>query len=307
MRIQQIRQYASYLAIRLVICTVQAVRIESCAVAAHWMAWLFADVFRVRAELIDDNLRNAFPDQSPAALRRMSRAMWEHLFLFVAEVAHIPRKIHDTNWRDYVTLKNSDEAVRLLLDKRPVMLITAHHGNFELAGYILGILGFPTYSVARTLDNPYLDRFVNHFRGLTGQFIIPKKGGYDQILRVLAAGGTLSFLADQYAGTKGCWVNFFGRPASAHKAIALLALANDATLIVGSARRVGRPMHYELTIHATLDPRSDSTGISDIRRLTEWYTSQLEAMIRQAPEQYWWLHRRWKANRKVVHRKKKAA
>ena len=66
------------------------------------------------------------------------------------------------------------------------MIVTAHLGNFEVGGYVLGILGFPTYTVARTLDNPYLDRFVNRFRARTGQHIIPKNGGYDQILDVLA-------------------------------------------------------------------------------------------------------------------------
>ena len=99
---------------------------------------------------------------------------------------------------------------------------------------MLGILGFPTYTVARTLDNPYLDRFVNRFRAATGQHIIPKNGGYDQIVDVLARGGTMTFLADQYAGPKGCWVEFFGRPASAHKAIAPAGVGQ---------RRAGVGMH----------------------------------------------------------------
>ena len=129
--------------------------------------------------------------------------MWEHLFLLVLEVAHTPRKIHETNWRDYVRLTNEDELVRSLLDDRPVLIVTAHLGNFEVGGYVLGVLGFPTYTVARTLDNPYLDRFVNRFRGGTGQHIIPKNGGYDQIVEVLARGGTMTFLADQYAGPEG--------------------------------------------------------------------------------------------------------
>ena len=123
-----------------------------------------------------------------------------------------------------------------------------------MGGYVLGILGFPTYTVARTLDNPYLDRFVNRFRAGTGQHIIPKNGGYQQILDVLAGGGTMTFLADQYAGPKGCWVEFFGRPASAHKAIALLALDNDARVSVCAARRLGRPMQFELHNLATDRP-----------------------------------------------------
>lgn len=306
MRIQQATQFATYVAVRLVICIVQAIRIETCALVADWLGWLMADVVRLRGKVIDENLAQAYPEWTPAKRRETARRMWQHLFLFVAEIAHTPRKIHDTNWRDFVTLRNPDVAVRLFLDSRPVMLITAHQGNFEMAGYILGVLGFPTYTVARVLDNPYLDAFVNRFRGLTGQFIVPKKGGYDQMLHILSHGGTMSFLADQYAGVKGCWVDFFGRPASAHKAIALLALDHNATVVVGCARRLEKPLHYELTIRAALDPQSDPAGGS-IKQITQWYTSQLEAMIREAPEQYWWLHRRWKDPRPAKGKRQRAA
>ena len=148
--------------------------------------------------------------------------------------------------------------------------------------------------MARTLDNRYLDRFVNRFRGASGQYIIPKNGGYDQILRVLGAGGAMAFLADQYAGPKGCWVEFFGRPASAHKAIALLSLEHDAPIAVCWARRLGRPLQFEVRLSGVADPRLAGDDLGSVRQLTQWYTSRLEAMIREAPDQYWWLHRRWK-------------
>jgi KDO2-lipid IV(A) lauroyltransferase len=223
--------------------------------------------------------------------------MWEHLFLLVLEVAHAPRKIHETNWRDFVELGNEDELVRLLMDDRPLLVVAAHLGNFEVGGYVLGILGYPTYTVARTLDNPYLDQFLNQFRAKTGQRIIPKNGGYDQIVEVLAHGGTMTFLADQYAGPKGCWVEFFGRPASAHKAIALLALDNNAQNSVSAARRLDRPMHFELANYAVADPHKAGSSVGTIRDLTQWYTTRLEELVRQTPDQYWWLHRRWKDTR----------
>jgi Kdo2-lipid IVA lauroyltransferase/acyltransferase len=258
--------------------------------------------------VVDDNLRHAFPEMSADQRRCLARRMWEHLFLLVLEVTHAPRKIHETNWRDYMRLKNEAELVRALLDERPVLIVAAHLGNFELGGYVLGILGFPTYTVARTLDNPYLDRFINQFRGATGQHIIPKNGGYEQILDVLAHGGTMTLLADQYAGPKGCWVEFFGRPASAHKAIALLALDNGALMSVCAPRRPDRPMHFELENFATINPRDVGHSLGTIRELTQWYTTRLEELIRRDPDQYWWLHRRWKDTReKKAKREKKAA
>jgi Kdo2-lipid IVA lauroyltransferase/acyltransferase len=306
MRRRQILDFLVYAAVRILICVVQAMRTETGQRLARTLAWLFCDVLHVRSGVVDDNLAHAFPEMSAVERARLTRRMWEHLFLLVLEVAHAPRKIHETNWRDYVQLTNKEDLVRFLLDDRPVLIVAAHMGNFEVGGYVLGILGFPTYTVARTLDNPYLDRFVNRFRAGTGQHIIPKNGGYDQIVEVLSRGGAMTFLADQYAGPKGCWVQFFGRPASVHKAIALLALDNNARISVSTVRRLDRPMQFELVNYATTDPREAGNSIGTIHELTQWYTTRLEELIRRTPDQYWWLHRRWKDPR-AKKREKKAA
>lgn len=304
---RRIIDYLVYFVVRVLICIVQAVPVDTGHRIARRLAWLFADVLHIRGRVVDDNLAHAFPEMSPDARRRLVLGMWEHLFLLVLEVAHTPRKIHETNWRRFVHLKNEAALVRNLFDDRPLLVVSAHLGNFEVGGYVLGILGFPTYTVARTLDNPYLDRFVNEFRGRTGQHMIPKNGGFDQILDVLAHGGTMTFLADQYAGPKGCWVEFFGRPASAHKAIALLALENNAKVSVSCSSRLGRPMQFQLWNYATIDPQEVDSSVGTIHELTQWYTTRLEELIRLVPDQYWWLHRRWKDTREKKPKKKQAA
>ncbi len=106
-----------YLAVRILICVAQSVRIETGRAIARRLAWLFCDVLKIRADVIDDNLVHAFPDLSARARKRLQLQMWEHLFLLVLEVAHTPRKIHETNWRDYVELENEEHLVRLLFDK----------------------------------------------------------------------------------------------------------------------------------------------------------------------------------------------
>ncbi len=294
MRFRLVVDYLVYLVVRALICIVQAMRIETAQKVANCLAWLLGDVIGVRAKVVDENLRHAFPDLSPHRRRQLARRMWEHLFLLVLEVAHAPRKIHETNWRRYVRLKDQPRLVRCLLDRRPTLIVTAHFGNFEAGGYILGVLGFPTYTVARTLDNPFLDRFINRFRGGTGQHVIPKKGGFDQILDVLANNGIMTLLADQHAGRKGCWVEFFGRRASAHKAIALLSLENDAPIVISYVKRLNRPLYLEMGTTDVADPRDADRQLTTIPDLTQWYTSELEKFIRQAPHQYWWVHRRWK-------------
>ncbi|MEN6457759.1 MAG: lysophospholipid acyltransferase family protein [Thermoguttaceae bacterium] len=306
MKCRQVADYLVYVVVRIMICIVQALRIETAVWLAGWLAWLFCDVLRIRAAVVDDNLAHAFPEMSSAERHRLARRMWEHLFLLVLEVAHVPRKVHQTNWRNYIRLINDAELIHCMLDDRPLLVVTAHLGNFEVGGYLLGMFGFPTYTVARTLDNPYLDRFLNRFRGATGQHIIPKNGGFQQILDVLADGGTMTFLADQYAGPKGCWVEFFGRPASAHKAIALLSLENNARVSVSRVRRSGRPMRFEMLNEVVIDPHGSEASLATVPAMTQWYTSQLEDLIRDTPDQYWWLHRRWKDTREPKRRKKTA-
>jgi KDO2-lipid IV(A) lauroyltransferase len=303
---KKIVDYVAYVAVRILICIAQALPLETGRKLARACVWLMNDVLHMRAKVVDENLAHAFPELSPQARLNLARRMWEHLFLLVLEVAHVPRKIHETNWRKHIKLTGVAPLMRQLISDRPVIVVTGHFGNFELGGYALGILGFPTFTVARNLDNAYLDHYLASFRAATGQHLIPKNGGYEQIEQVLGGGGTMAFLADQYAGEKGCWVEFFGRPASAHKAISLLALEHDAPVAVCYARRLGRPMQFEMVTEAMADPRDARDDVGTVHDLTQWYTSQLERSIRTAPEQYWWVHRRWKDTRKKRGKQKAA-
>src|SRR3954465_12807448 len=180
---------------------------------------------------------------------------------------------------------------------------TAPFGNWEEAGHLFGALGFPPNSVARTLDNPHLDRFLRSFRERTGQKLIPKDGGYDRMLEVRGSGRVLSFLADQDAGQNGMYVDFFGRPASTHKAIALLALEHRAPVVVGYARRGGPGFRYGVGCSELIEPDEFKGPPDDARLLTQRFTTALESAIRRDPDQYLWLHRRWKHQPKPRKRK----
>jgi len=284
-----------YFVIRVFVCLVQAMRIETCHGLARQLAILSYDILRIRREVVDDNLGWAFPELAEAERQRLARSMWEHIFLLVCEIVHVPRKIHETNWRDYIRIPQQRTMVRYLLDPRPLVIVSGHFGNFEVGGVVAGLLGYPTFTVARPLDNPYLHRFINRFRGARGQFILPKIGSAPQVDAILRTGGTLAFLGDQHAGRNGCWVNFFGRPASCHKAVALFSLTQNAPLLLSYAVRRGGPLQFEVGQAGIFDPSVDKA--EDVRSLTQWYNQRLEAAIRTAPEQYWWLHRRWKDTR----------
>jgi KDO2-lipid IV(A) lauroyltransferase len=289
--------YLVYLAVRLIVGFAQALSIEQSYAFARLLASVLYRVDKRHRQVGLDNLKLAFGDRYTEAERdQIVRDVYRHFCMMLMEILHIPRKLHPTTWRDRITLvgKERNEVLDRLLRGGPVIMLTGHYGNWEMAGYLFGVFGFPPSSVARTLDNPYLDRFLRSFRERTGQKMIPKSGGYDQMLEVLRNGGLLSFLADQDAGQNGMFVDFFGRPASTHKAIALLAIEHRAPVVVGYARRVGPGFRYEVGCDVIIDPEEFTGTADDARLLTQRFTTALEAIIRRDPSQYLWLHRRWK-------------
>ncbi|HEY1376738.1 MAG TPA: hypothetical protein VGF55_08080, partial [Gemmataceae bacterium] len=209
-----VADYAVYLAVRLTVCVLQALSLAKARAFAHFLAWLAYRVNRRHREVARDNLRRAFPAASDAALDRHVRAVYRHFCAVLVEIVQIPRRLHVTNWRRYLELVHGGRVVGCLLDRRSTLLVTGHFGNWEMAGYALGLFGFRTYAVARRLDNPHLDRFLARFRSGTGQTILDKNGDYDRIQQVLKDGGAIAMLADQDAGPRGMYVDFFGRPAS---------------------------------------------------------------------------------------------
>jgi KDO2-lipid IV(A) lauroyltransferase len=292
---------AVYVAVRAVIAVVQALPLSTCERLAYRSAFLLYDVLRLRRGVIDDNLRLAYPHLSQAARRGIALGMWRHLLLMVAEVAQAPRKIHVTNWREHSYFPQVQLLVRLLLAERPLVALSGHFGNFEMAGYMLGLFGFPSHSIARPLDNPLLDRFITRFRGRTGQRMLPKDGSGVEIAQVLRHNGIVGLLGDQAAGRKGCWVRFFGRAASTHKAVAVLSLGSGAPMLVSYARRLDRPLRYEMGVEGVADPAEPGFAYGSVPLLAQWYTDRLEGIINRSPEQYWWVHRRWKGTPPAGH------
>lgn len=287
--------YAVYLAVRLLVAVCQALSVEASYRFADFLAAILYRVDKRHRQVGQENLRMAFGDRYTEAERdAIIRGVYRHFCRMVMEMLHIPRKLHPTTWRERVTLVGHEKIVDRLLKGGPVIMLTGHFGNWEMAGYLFAVFGFRPYSVARTLDNPHLDRFIRSFRERTGQMMISKKGGSDDILAVLEGNGVLSFLADQDAGQNGLFVDFFGRPASTHKSIAILALQHNAPVVLGYARRIGPGFRYEVGCPLLIEPSELAGARDDVKLLTQRYTTALEEIIRRDPDQYLWLHRRWK-------------
>jgi Kdo2-lipid IVA lauroyltransferase/acyltransferase len=295
----------AYAAARLAFALLQTVPLEACRGAAWGLARVMWHVLRVRRKVVQANLEIAFPAATPAEREAIALAMWEHLVLMAAEIAQAPRKIRRSNWRQHSQIPDLAMLVRQLLSDRPTVLISGHLGNFEMGGYLLGLHGFATHTVARPLDNRRLHDWINGFRGATGQYILPREGSGLQIDDLLASGGTLVLLGDQHASGNACWVDFFGKLASTHKAVAVFPLRSGAPTAVCGVLRRGKPLEFELLAADLVDPEAPEFSLGTIELLTAWYTNHLEGLIRKAPGQYWWLHRRWKGDPEARRRQRK--
>ena len=292
-----VADYAVYIAVRVAVCVLQAVPLRIAIGFGRCLALLAYRVDRRHREVARDNLRHAFPERCADAVEcdRLVRACYTHFCTMMVEIAWIPRRMHLHNWRSFGTPSHFERIVVPVLGDRPVLLVTAHYGNWEVAGYVTGVVGIKSSAIARDLDNPHLDRFLRKFRQKTGQAILSKTGDFDRITAVLASGGIIATLGDQDAGPKGMFVEFFNRPASTHKAVALLAMQHDAVMVVLGVPRIGTPMKFALDVEEVIDPRDYSGGRSDaVRAMTLRFTKAIERMVRRHPEQYFWLHRRWK-------------
>ena len=287
--------FLAYLLVRMLVAIIQTMPTDMGKSFASALAWLACVPLRIRRRITEENLLRIFPGASEQSRRELERQMWEHLLLMVCEIAWAQRRLHLTNWSEYVTFCNNRTLLRNLLTNRPAVGVTGHFGNFEIGGYALGLMGFSTTAIARKLDNPYLHRWVEGFRSAKGQQMVDKEGCASFIDQHLQNGGTLSLLADQHAGDKGCWVDFLGVPASCHKALALFSLSSDAPMMVSyTIRKDGHPMQFEAGCVSIADPVVDTEICASVTTLTTWYNEQLAIAIAKAPEQYWWLHRRWR-------------
>jgi KDO2-lipid IV(A) lauroyltransferase len=287
--------YLIYVAVRVVVGVLQMLPYGLACVVARWLAWLAYRVDRRHRQVALDNLRHAFPGRyTEDGLHELVRAVYRHFGQVLIEMLFIPRMLHPHNWRRHIRLATARPLVDVLLSGRPVLIVTGHFGNWEMAGYALAMLGFRSYAVARPLDNPHLDRFLRRFRERTGQQLLAKKGELDRIEGILQSGGIVCTLADQDAGQRGLFVDFFGRPASTHKAVALLALEHRALVVVAGAYRVGEPLVYEIRATDVIDPAEYAGDPDAVRALTARCTAALERLVRIDIRQYFWLHRRWK-------------
>jgi len=187
------------------------------------------------------------------------------------------------------------EHLKLAHEKgKGVILFGAHHGAWELHALAQAIYGYPLGLVVRRLDNPYLEQLLERLRCSTGNFTIDKKQGFRPMLKALREGKSLAVLMDQNVTTEDrIFVKFFGRYASTTPAVGLLRLKTDCELVPVSGYPLSGNRHHFIYGPA-VELQLTGDRQCDVLAITQECTSRLESLIREHPECWLWMHRRWK-------------
>jgi len=254
--------------------------------------------FPVRRRLILENLRRVFaPSLSNNEIVRLAQAHYAHLALLVWEFLRYPR-LSERERSLLVRVENVEAILRVYEQGKGVLILTGHLGNWEIAT-VAGLAQLPQYRgqlhvLRRPLFPGWLDRLVTRRFRRGGFGVLPKQGALDRILERLAAGDAVVFVLDQYAhGRDGVQVDFFGQPTGTMRSLAILSRSTGASVVPVSAWRETDGQHV-LRFEEPLPTLPCDDPNEGIRVNTRAYNATLERLILRHPEQWFWVHRRWK-------------
>ncbi|HUP35050.1 MAG TPA: lysophospholipid acyltransferase family protein [Candidatus Limnocylindria bacterium] len=244
---------------------------------------------RRRAVALDNLQRSLGGERSPAEIRRLARRSFQHVGMNLVEACcYLLRPTHVMLSR--VRMEGREHFQAAASQGRGVLVLTAHFGNWELLAAAHGLSGLPLSIVTRPLDHPLLDDLAARFRCRSGAELIVKRQAVREVLTALKRQRMVGILLDQNATrAEGVFVPFFGALASTSKGLALLALRTGAPVVPVFLRREPGGRHC-MDVGAALPPPEDGL----VTTYTTAFNRVLEEAIRRAPEQWLWMHDRWR-------------
>ena len=262
-------------------------------VAVCWVRILYAALPKLR-HTARVNLRLAFPQWTEERRQEVERGMVRNLAWMAAEFARLPRYSR-ANIENYVVLDGHEHFLEAQRRGKGVLVLTGHIGAWELSSYAHALYGFPLHYMARPIDNARVDALVNRYRCGSGNKPIFKNESARAVLKILKDGGTIGILADQNTlPAEGAFVDFFGTPACTTTGIARVALHTDAAIVPGYAvwdETIGK---YRLRFDPALELTRTGDAERDVLENTQRFAKVIEGILRKYPEQWVWVHARWK-------------
>lgn len=223
--------------------------------------------------------------------RAIAKASGVRLGPMFMEVLAMPQ-INKDNIGQFVTLSGQEHLAAALKMGRGAVLATAHSGNWELLGAALAMHGFPLVAVVQRQTNPAMDKFINEYRTRAGMHVTYKTG-VREMIKLLGEGKIIGLLMDQDNHRDGVFVEFFSRPASTAQGAAALGRLNNAPIVPAFITANPDGTHTAI-IHPPVMVEKTADRAEDVRVTTQRLTKIIEDHIRQHPEEWFWLHNRWK-------------
>ncbi|MCS6983525.1 MAG: lysophospholipid acyltransferase family protein [Leptospiraceae bacterium] len=262
---------------------------------ARFLVFVLNPVLGSLKKRVRENLSFAYPDLQGKERERFIRENLAHNLRVFLEVMQM-HKFSSSRFVDRHILYEEEDIKILEVKDRSVIGVEGHYGNWEIAIPFYARHGFRVHFVAKHLSNPYVDRLLHLVRQKYGGQIYYMEES-QKLVKLAREGAILGLVADQDAGGEGVFVNYFSRPASTFKGPALLALVGQARLFLATFVYLGKGK-YRLKTKLLVDrvKREDYGSVEEaIAKLTDLWVSALEEAVRQNPQQYFWVHRRWKS------------
>jgi KDO2-lipid IV(A) lauroyltransferase len=290
----QIRYRGEFIAGWLVLKTLQLLpRPVARFISASIARLLYSLTSRLR-RVADQNLRMALPSLSPTERERVCRGVYRSLGRLLAECARFPR-LNRSNIGDILDYQGLEHYRAAVAKGRGVLFLTAHLGAWELGAFGHAANGYPLAVLYRPLDNPLLDGLVNRYRSLSGNKLIDKRESAREILSALARGETVGILADQNTlAEEGVFVDFFGIPASTTSGIAKIALRTGAAVVPAFCVWEQQEKKFRIHFRPALELATTGDSARDVQAATAQMAQVIEQFVRKYPDQWLWIHRRWK-------------
>jgi Kdo2-lipid IVA lauroyltransferase/acyltransferase len=239
------------------------------------------------------NLELAFPNLPDQERRRLLRGSFENLGRLLAIFSHLADD--SAAVKAMIAVEGLEHLAAAGAQGKGVILFTGHVGAWELSSFGLSLFGHPLSFLVRRIDNPKIEAMIDRLRSGSGNRTIDKRSAAREMLAILRDGGTLGILVDlNTLDREAIFVDFFGIPAATTFIVAKLALRTGAAVLPVFAPWDDDSKHFRLKIGAPLPIERTGDEAEDVRRLTQQYTRVVEDYVRRYPDQWLWIHRRWK-------------
>ena len=245
-------------------------------------------------------LAQAYPDLTEREQLRLGASATANLFMVTLDMARLTRLLaRGGRATDVMDCTKAEQALRQL--SKPFLVLTAHLGSWEVGAVTVAEIVGGGHGIARLTKNPLLNDWILESRQKTGLKVHPRRGGFRDLARALANGEVGMQVIDQNQRLRGIFAPFFGKIASCERAAITLALRKQYPVMVAAVLRRGRGFQFELVVADTFTPKSTGNKQADLLAAVTRANQGLEALIRKAPEQYLWIHDRYRTQPPEAH------